>query len=111
MLAQAAAKDPSKRFANLLGVRSRLYAAGVQFGQGRQRRGATPSTKEGGKTLAGAMEDISLEQEVDQVFALKRGRPPSAGGSLSAGITMAGQRIWGSVRRYSSDSRLRALNS
>lgn len=72
VLARALAKDPSKRFANCLAFVRALYAA-----QGRLRPARPPeengaNTPHGGKTLAETLEDISLEEEVEKVFAEKR---------------------------------------
>ncbi|HEV8062240.1 MAG TPA: tubulin-like doman-containing protein [Gemmataceae bacterium] len=71
VLARALAKDPSKRFANCLAFVRALYAA-----QGRIRPVRPPeengAAAHGGKTLAQTLEDISLEEEVEQVFAERK---------------------------------------
>ena len=90
VLARALAKDPSKRFANCLAFVRALYAAQGRIRAARAAEENGANAKEGGKTLAETMEDISLEQEVDQVFALKKSSAAIDLEEVSRlGITMA----------------------
>jgi eukaryotic-like serine/threonine-protein kinase len=70
VLSRALSKDPNQRFANCLAFVRTLYAA-----QGRIRALSSVddgTLARGGKTLSETMEDISLEEEVEKVFAEKK---------------------------------------